>query len=114
MPNQKSPYSAEELEARRAQLNARLDELNRRLAAIEQHLDEPVEKDWADAAQSAEPNEVREGLGVAGLREIEAIKAALARIDNGVYGICVRSGEIISRQRLDLIPWTPFCEKHAH
>jgi RNA polymerase-binding transcription factor DksA len=110
---QPSPYSPAELEARKLQLQTRLAELSKRLTAIERDLEERPEQDWDEAALDAENNEVREGLGHVGLREMEAIRAALQRIENGTYGICVHSGEVISRQRLDTIPWTPFCEKHA-
>ncbi|NJR13883.1 MAG: TraR/DksA family transcriptional regulator [Phyllobacteriaceae bacterium] len=105
--------SADELAMRKAQLETRLNELQTRLHKIEDHLDDAPEKDWNEAAQAAENNEVLEGLGLAGQREIEAIHAALKRIEDGTYGICVRSGEIIAKERLDLIPWTPFCQAHA-
>lgn len=36
---------------------------------------------------------------------VEQIDAALARIDNGTYGICLVSGKPIPRQRLNAIPW---------
>lgn len=36
---------------------------------------------------------------------VEQIDAALARIDEGTYGICVVSGKPIPRQRLNAIPW---------
>jgi RNA polymerase-binding transcription factor DksA len=114
MSAQQNTFTPAELEIRKLQLQNRLNELTRRLTSIERDLGQKPDPDWSEAAVEAENNEVREGLGNAGLREIEAIRAALLRIDNGTYGICVRSGEIISRERLDAIPWTPFCEKHAH
>jgi RNA polymerase-binding transcription factor DksA len=36
---------------------------------------------------------------------VEEIDAALARIDNGTYGICITSGELIPKERLEAIPW---------
>jgi RNA polymerase-binding transcription factor DksA len=36
---------------------------------------------------------------------VEEIDAALARLDNGTYGICQASGEPIPRERLEAIPW---------
>jgi len=36
---------------------------------------------------------------------VDQIDAALARIDNGTYGICRVSGKPIPRQRLNAIPW---------
>ena len=36
---------------------------------------------------------------------VDQIDAALARIDDGIYGICLVSGKPIPRQRLNAIPW---------
>ena len=36
---------------------------------------------------------------------VDQIDAALARIDDGTYGICQVSGKPIPRQRLNAIPW---------
>ena len=36
---------------------------------------------------------------------VDQIDAALSRIDNGTYGICLISGKPIPRQRLNAIPW---------
>jgi RNA polymerase-binding transcription factor DksA len=113
MHNRKTHLPETELAARKAQLEARLAELDKRLNVIETHLDDTPEKDWSEAAQAAENNEVLEGLGLAGQREIEAIKAALKRIENGTYGICVKTGEPIEAARLDLMPWTPVSGKAA-
>jgi len=44
-------------------------------------------------------------------RLLRDIRAALARIDEGTYGICVRCEEPISPKRLAAVPWTPFCIK---
>ena len=37
------------------------------------------------------------------------VRAALRRIDEGVYGVCVHCEEDISPKRLNAVPWTPFC-----
>ena len=36
---------------------------------------------------------------------VDQIDAALARIENGTYGVCLVSGKPIPRQRLNAIPW---------
>lgn len=46
-------------------------------------------------------------------REIQLIRAALQRLDEGEYGYCVNCGEAIEPQRLALDPATPFCLKDA-
>jgi RNA polymerase-binding protein DksA len=42
-------------------------------------------------------------------RVIEAIDAALRRIEDGTYGICENGGEQIPVERLEAIPWTTLC-----
>ena len=46
-------------------------------------------------------------------KEIEAIDHALSTIETGQYGICEVCGKPIGRKRLDAIPWTVLCSKHA-
>jgi DnaK suppressor protein len=40
------------------------------------------------------------------------VRAALRRIELGIYGICVVDGCPIDEQRLNAVPWTPYCRKH--
>lgn len=103
-----------DLKAREEQLKARLAELDGRLHRIGDHLEQAPNPDWEEEAQEAEMDEVLEGLGQAGAIEVEAIKAALKRIEKGTYGECIRCGETISEERLDLLPHTPLCKKCAH
>jgi RNA polymerase-binding transcription factor DksA len=99
--------------AREEQLRTRLAELMGRLHRIDDHLQEPPEKDWGDNAIESEMDEVLEGLGNAGKAEVQAIHAALKRIQGGTYGVCVRCGEDISEERLDVLPHTPLCRDCA-
>jgi len=98
-----------DLMIRRQQLEARLAALDTRLHVIEDELDSHQSKDWEELATEREGDEVLEGLGVAGQAEIQQIKAALARMDAGDYGLCVKCGAEIAQARLDLLPFTPFC-----
>jgi len=102
-----------DISARKTQLEARLAELDSRVHTIEDRLDDPVSKDWAEQATEREDSEVLESMGAAGLREIEAIRAALARIDEGSYGECVRCGDLIAEKRLELVPHAPLCRTCA-
>jgi len=99
---------------RKAQLEARLMQLNARLAEIETELDSHMSPDWEELATERETDEVLEGMGVSGQQEIRAIEAALARIAAGEYGFCVKCGAEISAERLDAVPYTPFCRNCAH
>ena len=42
-------------------------------------------------------------------RVLEAIDAALLRIDDGSYGICRTCGRPIGAERLEALPWTTQC-----
>jgi len=94
-------------------LEARLAELQERLTEIEEELDSPHSSDWEENAVEREGDEVMESLGEAGLQEIRMIQAALARIEEGEYGYCLRCGDAISEERLELIPYATLCAKCA-
>jgi RNA polymerase-binding transcription factor DksA len=98
---------------RRDQLTARLNELQARLSTIDAELDSHTAKDWEEMATEREGDEVLESMGEAGLREIRMIEAALDRVEAGEYGDCVRCGEPVPEERLDLLPYTPFCANCA-
>lgn len=95
---------------RKSQLEARLAALSDRLQHIEEELDSHQSKDWEDLAIEREEDEVLEGMGRTGQLEIRQIEAALARIEAGEFGFCVRCGAEIAPARLDLLPHTPFCQ----
>jgi RNA polymerase-binding transcription factor DksA len=98
---------------RKAQLEARLDDLRGRLQGIEAELDSHQAQDWEDLATEREGDEVLEGMGVTGQLEIRQIEAALRRIAEGEYGYCTKCGNEIGDERLDLLPHTPFCRSCA-
>lgn len=102
-----------DLAQRRAQLESRMADLVDRMRSIEDELDSHQSKDWEELAVEREDDEVLERLGLSGQAEINRIKAALARMDEGEYGYCTKCGEAISEERLDLVPWTPFCRRCA-
>ena len=37
------------------------------------------------------------------------VRAALRRIDEGNFGVCLHCEEDISPKRVNAVPWTPFC-----
>ncbi len=98
---------------RKAQLEARLAELQARIDGIENELDSHNSPDWEELATEREGDEVLEDLGTAGQLEMRQIAAALQRIDEGDYGLCTKCGAEISEERLDLLPQTPFCRSCA-
>ncbi|WP_204114738.1 TraR/DksA family transcriptional regulator [Shimia biformata] len=97
----------------RAALLKRLSELDSRLHAIEAELDAEHSKDWEELAVEREGDEVLEQLGQSGQDEILRIRAALARIRDGEFGICARCGDDISAERLAVVPDAPLCKNCA-
>ena len=102
-----------DVKERARQLNERLAELETRLETIDHSLEAPRSKDWEEQAVEREGEEVLEDLGHAGEAEIAQIRAALGRIDAGEYGYCMKCGNEISAERLDVVPATPFCRTCA-
>jgi len=42
-------------------------------------------------------------------QQLAAVDAALARLDDGTYGLCVRCGRPIAPERLAALPWAAHC-----
>jgi len=81
------------------QLITLCEELVGRVAAIESdvhHKVEPVEKDFAEQVTQRENDEVLSAIDEKAQQTIYQIDAALDRIREGKYGICVVCGEKIS------------------
>ncbi len=97
------------LQDRKAALLSRKTYLDAKLHEIDDELDSHNSPDWEELAVERETDEVLEGMGLSGQEEIRAINAALGRMDEGEYGHCVSCGERISEERLDVLPYTPFC-----
>ena len=98
---------------RETQLRARMVELHAHMHVIEDALDERPTPDVEDRAVERESDEVLEGLGNAELLEFRTIEAALVRVTDGEYGLCVNCGDKITEARLDVLPATPKCQKCA-
>lgn len=95
------------------QLRERKSELDRRLAKIEADLDATPNPDSEERASERENDEVLESLGLSGREELRAIDAALKRIEDGTYGVCVSCHGEISPRRLDILPFTTLCQHCA-
>lgn len=101
------------MNARKRQLETRLADLQRRLSGIEATLEQPHSTDWEEMAVEREGEEVLETMGLSGQHEIRVIEAALGRIAEGSYGFCAKCGLTIAEERLDALPFTPFCRACA-
>ena len=90
-------------------LERRLAELAEHVEDIEEELRAPGSKSFSEQAIERESDEVLADLEEANLAEIAAIKAALARLEDGTYGECVSCGKAIAPARLLAIPHTAVC-----
>lgn len=79
------------------------------LERIEDRLDDPKDPDVEERATEREEDEVLETQGNAGLKELQAIDAALGRVEAGTYGICFNCKEEISDARLEAVPYATKC-----
>jgi len=89
-----------------------LEELDERLGKITddvKHIDKPLDQDFSEQAVEAENDEVLDAIGNATREEVEKIKSAISRIDDGTYGICLSCGEPIKKARLVILPYTDYC-----
>jgi len=95
--------------AARERLESRLNELASRIGQVEAELRKPVSQSFEEQATERESDEVLEDLEEAALTEMAAIRAALARIDEGIYGHCAICSKDIAPARLEALPHAPLC-----
>ena len=62
-------------------------------------------KDLVDIASTDIDKKTLDALGAQDIKRLRLIEAALSRIENGRYGICMKSGKIIPKERLEAIPY---------
>jgi len=91
---------------------ALLEERQNLLDSLQNHdsSNEPVENgDEIDQANFLEYWEVESLLDQLSLQRMERINQALARLDNGTYGKCLKCGAEILPERLLAIPYAELC-----
>jgi RNA polymerase-binding transcription factor DksA len=93
----------------RDQLAAKLETLVRRSGGIETQLRDPGEQDWEENAIRKENDEALVAIGDATDAEIQEIRTALRRIDDGTYGTCSQCHKSIPKARLEALPWATSC-----
>ncbi len=66
-------------------------------------------KDLADMASNDIDAMTLEALGAKDKLRLQRIESALARIENGKFGICAGCGSRIQEERLNAIPYSVLC-----
>jgi len=101
--------SAASLEALRAELERKKQELGARLDRISANLRRGYEADSKERAKQLEDSEVVDALGNEARMEVAKISAALQRMDSGDYGSCTECGMAIEVGRLEAYPYADEC-----
>lgn len=99
--------------ATRALLEEKQAALELRLASIKRDVTRSHSSDSAEQAQERENDEVEEAIGVETEQSLREVRAALARLDQGLYGTCESCGEEIAPARLEVLPETVLCVQCA-
>jgi RNA polymerase-binding protein DksA len=66
-------------------------------------------KDLADIASDDIDRKMIEALGSQDIKRLKLIDSALTRIQQGKYGLCVKCGKRIPKERLEAIPYALMC-----
>jgi RNA polymerase-binding transcription factor DksA len=90
-------------------LETRLRHILNRVDRIERDLRREPDRDWTEQATLQENDEVLAGLDELERAEAFAIRTALRRIEAGGYGVCVRCGGPIEKNRLEAVPTADAC-----
>ena len=65
--------------------------------------------DEADLANNSVTQQISFSIREKEMNKLKRIDNALARIEEGNYGVCLESGEEIDTRRLETQPWAEFC-----
>ncbi|MBV6493137.1 MAG: General stress protein 16O [Turneriella sp.] len=103
----KSPFSAKELNEFKELLSEKKARLIKEIQGKEDELTSSEKEDVGDLADLATElieRELKMSLSQGDRERLEEIDAALKRIKEKSYGICVDTGEVINKARLKAVP----------
>ena len=89
-------------------------ELLKRISAIEADFKKGRSADFTEQTTESENDEVLDEIHREAKAELQLIKAALTRLDNGHYGKCSECDSDIHAERLAALPYTTLCINCAH
>ncbi len=79
--------------------------------AVEQGRDAGLDdtQDVADQAVASYQKEFLFSQSTNGHAELQLVRLAMERLEDGTFGECQQCGETIGTKRLEALPWTPYC-----
>ncbi len=104
--------SKKELEKYRRLLEEKKSGISADLAKTRNAEEETTEESTQDIADKAVSSYTREflySLSDSDRTTLLQIDAALARIEDGTYGLCSNCSTQMAEKRLMAVPWTPYC-----
>lgn len=104
--------TTESLAELRASLEAERDQLRRQIDEMDGDAG-LVDENFADSGQVAAEQGEHRALSSALREQLDDVEHALAKFDEGTYGLCEADGEPIAAARLEAMPATRFCIEHA-
>lgn len=66
-------------------------------------------KDFGDIASDDMDRKMLEAMGSKDIKRMKLIDSAITRIEQGKYGLCMKCGKKIPRERLEAIPYALLC-----
>lgn len=99
----------QQLLAKRAEILGDVDSLQTDSRNKNESGDHFSPEHMADVGSEYWEQEFNMGLVESEQRLLREIVEAVVRIDKGIYGICMQTGEPIGKPRLDAKPWAKFC-----
>lgn len=92
-----------------ARKNELVKVLNIENAELKNSLNDNENIEYADVASHEQERLIMDTLSAENIKALEKIDAALARIQNGTYGVCSKCGKMIGHDRLEAIAEAVFC-----
>jgi DnaK suppressor protein len=96
----------------------RLQQLEQQLTArlnVEGDAGREIQADQAESAELAVADELRDQYFTradADATTLGEVRAALRRLEDGLFGLCEVDGRPIERKRLEAVPWARYCLQH--
>lgn len=117
-PAEGSNLTAEDLEELRERLVEKRRELLGHITDISSAVSHSMEgsrnnSELPEQAIDTEHIELNAGLYSNQRAELREVEEALARINEGTYGVCIATGKPISLSRLRARPWAKYCIDYA-
>lgn len=108
MDQEQLDYFRQRLLSVRQDMEREIDNLNEATAASLQDAEYGVSNHMADEATDIYEREKNMALVEDRRQLLEQVDAALARVDDGTYGICLRTGKPIALERLEVLPYAAY------